>query len=116
MLTVSQLDQALKEGHEDEELGRIVPAPNPDKLDAPDFPHVHPDHTLDVAMRRLAETGLSMLPVVSRSNIRELKGTISIQDVMAAYALGTVTQSAPGSATPQIGKPVVLLAGILWWS
>ena len=91
---------------------RSFRAPNPDKLDAEDFPHVHPDHTLDVAMRRLAETGLSVLPVVSRTNIRELKGTISMQDILAAYAMGKVPRSPAGPA-PQVGKPVVLLAGVL---
>jgi tetratricopeptide (TPR) repeat protein/CBS domain-containing protein len=114
MLTEGQLDRALamKEDYGDEKLGQIVPAPNPDKLDAEDFPHVHPDHTLDVAMRRLAETGLSVLPVVSRTNIRELKGTISMPDILAAYAMGKVLES-PAGSPPQVGKPVVLLAGVL---
>jgi CIC family chloride channel protein len=114
MLTEAQLDRALamKEDYGDEKLGQIVPAPNPDKLDAEDFPHVHPDHTLDVAMRRLAETGLSVLPVVSRTNIRELKGTISMPDILAAYAMGKVLES-PAGSPPQVGKPVVLLAGVL---
>jgi len=58
MLTVGQLDQAVNEGRGDQKLSWIVPAPNPDKLGSKDFPHVHPDHTLDVAMRRLAETGI----------------------------------------------------------
>jgi tetratricopeptide (TPR) repeat protein len=114
MLIAAQLDQAIamKEDYGDETLDQLVPAPNPDKLDAEDFPHVHPDHTLDVAMRRLAETGLSVLPVVSRTNIRELKGAISMPDILAAYALGKVPQSPAGSAA-QVGKPVVLLAGVL---
>jgi chloride channel protein, CIC family len=112
MLTMGQLDQAVNEGRGDEKLSRIVPAPHPDRLGSKDFPHVHPDHTLDVAMRRLAETGLSALPVVSRTDTRELKGTISMQDVVAAYAMGKVPESLPGAAL-QVGKPVVLLAGVL---
>jgi len=112
MLTVGQLELAVKEGRGHEKLGQIVPAPDPEKLDSEVFPHVHPDHTLDVAMARLAKTGLGALPVVSRTNIRELKGTISMQDVLAAYAMGKVQPSPPGSA-PQEGKPVVLLAGVL---
>ena len=114
MLTAAKLDQAIamKEDYGDETLDQLVPAPNPDKLDAEDFPHVHPDHTLDVAMRRLAETGLSVLPVVSRTNIRELKGAISMPDILAAYAMGKVPQS-PAGSTQQVGKPMVLLAGVL---
>jgi CIC family chloride channel protein len=114
MLTAAELDQAIamKEDSGDETLDQLVPAPNPEKLDAEDFPHVHPDHTLDVAMRRLAETGMSVLPVVSRTNIREVKGTISMPDILAAYAMGKVPQS-PAGSTQQVGKPVVLLAGVL---
>jgi CIC family chloride channel protein len=115
MLTMGQLDQAVNEGRGDEKLSRIVPAPHPDRLGSKDFPHVHPDHTLDVAMRRLAEAGLSALPVVSRTDTRELKGTISMQDVVAAYAMGKVPESLPGAAL-QVGKPVVLLAGVLGYS
>ena len=39
-------------------------------------------------MRRLAQSGLPELPVVSRSNIRELRGTISAKDVLDAFAIG----------------------------
>jgi tetratricopeptide (TPR) repeat protein len=39
-------------------------------------------------MRRLAQSGLPELPVVSRGNIRELRGTISTKDVLDAFAIG----------------------------
>jgi len=112
MLTAAQLDRAVKEGRGGEGLGQLVPVPTPQKLDAEDFPHLHPDHTLDIAMQRLAETGLSVVPVVSRTNPRELKGTVSMQDVMAAYAMGKVGQSSDGPTT-ETGKPFALLAGVL---
>ena len=43
-------------------------------------PHLHADESLDYAMRRIAESGLKALPVVSRDNERELKGTVSVAD------------------------------------
>ena len=112
MLSVGQLDQAVREGNGDERLDQLVPAPDPERLAAEYFPHVHPDHTLDVATQRLAETGLSTLPVVSRTNMRDLKGTVSMQDVLAAYAMGKVPQNTSGSSS-RVDKPVALLAGML---
>src|SRR5208283_499630 len=94
MLRMEQLDGAIAEGQGERSLGQLVPAPDPERLTAEEFPHVHADHSLDSAMRRLAETGLKVLPVVSRTNIRELKGTISMQDILAAYAMGKVEEEA----------------------
>jgi chloride channel protein, CIC family len=111
MLRVEQLDQAIAEGHGDWTLGQLVPVPDPERLTAEEFPHLHTDHSLDTAMRRLAETGLKVLPVVSRTDVRDLKGTISMPDILAAYAMGQVEQEAQ-PALPK-GKPVTLLAGIL---
>jgi CIC family chloride channel protein len=111
MLRIAQLDRATEAGQGDLTLGQLVPAPHPDRLAAHEFPHLHADHSLDMAMRRLAETGLKVLPVVSRTNLREMKGTISMQDILAAYAMGKVEQEAQ-PALPK-GKPVALLAGVL---
>lgn len=111
MLTVDQLDQAIEEGRGDDTLEQIVPAPDPERLSAEHFPHVHADHTLDFALRRIAETGLKALPVVSRTNIRELRGTISMEDIVAAYATGKVEPET--EPVLQEGKPAKLLVGLL---
>ncbi len=111
MLRVEDLDKANEQGQGDLTLGQLVPAPDPDRLGAEEFPHLHIDHSLDTAMRRLAESHLKVLPVVSRTNARELKGTISIEDVLAAYSMGNVEQEAE-PALPK-GKPAVLLSGVL---
>jgi CIC family chloride channel protein len=42
--------------------------------------HVHPDHPLDVVVRRFAESG-GVLPVVSRSDVRQVEGAITIRDI-----------------------------------
>ena len=111
MLRVEQLDRAIAEGQGDWTLGQLVPVPDAERLTAEEFPHLHADQPLDMAMRRLAETGLKAMPVVSRTNLRELKGTVSMQDILATYAMGKVDQEAD-PALPK-GKPVALLAGVL---
>ena len=52
-------------------------------LQGPPLPHVHPDHAVDVALRRLE--GVSFLPVVNRADFRRLEGVISLQDILKAY-------------------------------
>ena len=52
-----------------------------------DFPHVHPDHSLSLALERMGSSGLKVLPVVSRANIRQLLGVIVLDDILDAYGL-----------------------------
>lgn len=47
------------------------------------LPIVHPDHTLEVALRRMGDWPL--LPVVHRANFSHLEGAISLADIMKAY-------------------------------
>jgi len=111
MVSLDRLDHAVKDGRGEETLDQIVPAPDPSRISVEEFPHVHADHTLDIAMRRLAHSGLKVLPVVSRTNIRELQGVISMDDILAAYAMGKVEPE----AEPVVSKRrlATLLAGVL---
>ncbi|HVR69419.1 MAG TPA: chloride channel protein [Vicinamibacteria bacterium] len=47
------------------------------------FPHVHPDHPLEIALPLLHERPL--LPVVHRADFGRLVGVISLDDVLRAY-------------------------------
>jgi CIC family chloride channel protein len=49
------------------------------------FPHVHPDHSLDLTLERMGKARLELLPVVSRANVRKLDGVITLEDVLRAY-------------------------------
>src|SRR3984885_5972862 len=90
MIAKDQLEAAAAGGFGEQTLGDLVPDPGPiEDLNEARFPHVHPDHSLQSAMQRIAQSGLAELPVVSRGNIRELRGTISAKDVLDAFALGT---------------------------
>jgi len=115
MLTAEQLDAAVRAGHVEQTLEHMVAAPDPIEVTAREFPHVHADHTLDFAMRRIGESGLPVLPVVSRTNIRELTGIVSMADILSAYAVG---KAAPAEAASepdaaQARRPVLLLLGVL---
>lgn len=49
------------------------------------FPHVHSDQGLDVALDRMGEAGVEILPVVSRANMRKLEGVVTVQDVLNEF-------------------------------
>ena len=88
MVSAQRLDQAIANGQGGELLGQLVPEPGPvENLSQDIFPHLHADHTLDVALRRIAETGWKVLPVVSRDNLREWKGTLPLEDILGAYGV-----------------------------
>jgi CIC family chloride channel protein len=88
MITLAQVEQEIAAGHGDRVLGELLPADVPDPLlNAEAFPHLHMDHPLDMAMRRMAHTKLNVLPVVGRAEIRDLKGVVSLQDILQAYGV-----------------------------
>lgn len=63
------------------------------------IPHVHPDHPLGLALSRMGETRHTVLPVVSRANVRTLLGIVTLSDVLDAYgvdAAGPRTHASSG--------------------
>jgi CIC family chloride channel protein len=118
MVRIEDLEAAVEAGRAAEPVATLVPEPGPvETLTGDHFPHLHPDHPLDIAMRRLASSGYPVLPVVSRTNVRDLKGTISIADVLQAYQAadgngretGTVSDASKTSAPLLAGLAVVLM-------
>jgi len=58
---------------------------------APDsFPHLHRDHTVAQALDRMAASRMDLLPVVSRANIRQIEGVITLSDVLARYGVSAL--------------------------
>ncbi len=53
-----------------------------------EFPHVHGDHALNLAMERMGANQLDLLPVVSRANVHQLEGVVTLPDVLALYGVG----------------------------
>ena len=88
MITLAQVEQELAQGNDNRTIGELLPVDVPDALlFAENFPHVHMDHPVDVALRRMAHTQFNVLPVVGRTDIRDLKGVVSLGDIMRAYSV-----------------------------
>ena len=71
VITLEQLASAREAGRDRDTVGLVV-----DKS----FPHVHPDHPLDVVLERFAESA-GLLPVVSRAAARCVEGVIALDDI-----------------------------------
>ncbi|MGH9557620.1 MAG: chloride channel protein, partial [Bryobacteraceae bacterium] len=65
------------------------------KPDSP-YPYVHPDHPLSLALERMGEAAMDAIPVVSRADIRQPYGVVTLTDVLAAYGLQNERAPAPG--------------------
>jgi CIC family chloride channel protein len=89
MITASELESAFDDGARYRTVSEIMTPLPPGDLNASDFPHVHADQSLDLVLQRMGDTHLDLLPVVSRDNIRDLRGVIALRDVLRAYGIGS---------------------------
>ena len=75
--------QDLKQGNDDgfssKRLSEI--------LGQDEFPHVHTDHSLHTALDRMGASQVDLLPVVSRANVHQLEGVVTLDDVLALYGV-----------------------------
>jgi chloride channel protein, CIC family len=97
MASLSRLQRALTEGETEKRLNEIF-------TDI-EFPHVHADHSLNMALDRMGASQLDVLPVVNRANVHKLEGIVTLQDVLRLYGVGpretTVASGEPAVPTPQ---------------
>ena len=78
VINFARLEGELAEGA-DKKLGELV--------DAQDFPHVHADQGLDLALERMGANQIEILPVVSRADLHKLEGILTLRDVLDAYGV-----------------------------
>ncbi|MGC1618985.1 MAG: chloride channel protein [Candidatus Acidiferrum sp.] len=76
------------------QIQRATSADGPPKLlkelvSGPDFPHLHVDHSLSVALERMGACQINAIPVVSRADVRKLEGIVTMKDVLAHYGVGS---------------------------
>lgn len=89
MIRKGELEQAV-EGGSNKRIGDVLrEGPPSGDPTMGEFPHVHPDHSLSLALERMGATGLNVLPVVSRANVRQLIGIISLDDILDAYGVAS---------------------------
>jgi len=81
VLNFGKLQQAATAGSEARQLKEL--------LDGRDFPHLHVDHPLSLALERMGACQVNALPVVHRANIHKLEGIVTLKDVLALYGVGS---------------------------
>lgn len=74
-ITAGELRTLMSQGKGQLSLGSVLPLRQ--------IPHLHPDHSLDLALRYVGRWPI--LPVVSRANLGKLEGAISKEDVLRKY-------------------------------
>ncbi len=60
-----------------------------DLLESLEFPHVHTDHALHLALERMSEAHVDLLPVVSRADVHKLEGVVTLEDVLRSYGINS---------------------------
>src|ERR1041385_7875760 len=58
-----------------------------DLISSLEFPHVHTDQALHVALERMSQARLDLLPVVSRADVHKLEGIVTLRDVLDSYGV-----------------------------
>jgi CIC family chloride channel protein len=87
MAIASELENAVDDGASYKTLKEIIAQVPEGALTAANFPHVHPDHPLDLALQRMGDSQLDALAVVSRANVREILGVITLPGVLRVYGV-----------------------------
>jgi CIC family chloride channel protein len=114
MASLSEVETQVEAGHGFARLDEIAAAQLPDELiTSRNFPHVHMDHPLDVALKRMADSGLNVLPVVSRSDVRDLKGVVTLKGILQAYGIGRERGKSAAPAHEPAGPPRHLLPSVI---
>jgi CIC family chloride channel protein len=85
VLTFGKLQQAATAGSEPIHLLEL--------LDGADFPHLHADHPLSLALERMGAYQVNALPVVNRANVHKLEGIVTLKDVLAIYGVGSTEKA-----------------------
>jgi CIC family chloride channel protein len=89
MIRASELEQVAEDGASNRRVVELLPEGPPDSdPTTEEFPHVHPDHSLSLALERMGTTGMNVLPVVSRANVRQMLGIVALDDILGAYGVG----------------------------
>jgi CBS domain-containing protein len=88
MIRRDLLEAAAARGDAAQTVARLLDQADPAVPGTGDeFPHLHPDHSLSLALERLGAVKQNTLPVVSRASMDRLLGVISLRDILAAYGV-----------------------------
>src|SRR5882724_4378661 len=79
VLSRATIETALSEGKAEQKLINL--------FDTLDFPHVHSDQALHLALERMSNAHVDILPVVSRADVHNLEGIVTMRDVLDSYGV-----------------------------
>jgi CIC family chloride channel protein len=79
ILSRATIDSAIANGKAEEKLINL--------FDSLDFPHVHADQPLHLALERMSSAHVDILPVVNRADVHKLVGIVTIRDVLDSYGV-----------------------------
>ena len=92
-LSAARVEQVMRPAPTLESGAEQVPVVAPDA-------HLHPDHSLSVALERLGASGHQQLPVVSRADVRQVLGVVTLDAVLAGFRLRAEDPPAGSGTTP----------------
>jgi chloride channel protein, CIC family len=84
MISLGDLQLPLLNGAENSELRDLASFSG---RAAANFPHLHPDHTLSLGLERMGAAGVKVLPIVSRADVRELLGVVTLEDTLRGLGI-----------------------------
>jgi len=82
VLSKARLTNAVNEGKAEDSLLSL--------LDTIEFPHVHADHALHVALERMSSAHIDILPVVNRADVHKLEGIVTLRDILDSYGVDSI--------------------------
>ena len=82
VLSRGTLEAALADGKAEQNLISLFGSLN--------FPHVHADHPIHLALERMSKAHIDILPVVNRADIHKLEGVITLRDVLDSYGIDSL--------------------------
>ena len=85
VLTKATLENALREGRFEDRVEHLLK----DRF----FPHLHPDQSLHLALERMGQSGIDVMPVVSRADLHKMEGVVWLQDILDFYKIGRTVSS-----------------------
>jgi CIC family chloride channel protein len=91
IVTIAALQRAAADGLSDHKLLELIPNR--------EFPHLHSDQSLTVALERMGAAGLDALPVVSRADVHKLEGIVALQDVLKFYGFASQSEQVDPQGT-----------------
>src|SRR4029077_14824130 len=79
VLARSALESANDDGRKEQDVLGLV--------ETLEFPHVHADHALHLALERMSRARIDILPVVNRADVHKLEGIVTLRDVLDSYGV-----------------------------